>query len=59
MSKYEVVKSGASKQYKDGKHTYYEVGETIEKDTIPASLLGKVKLVVEEKTTKTTTKKTA
>lgn len=45
MPKFVIEKSGASKGVKDGKHEFYAVGDVVELETLPASLVGKAKPV--------------
>lgn len=49
MAKFVIEKRGASKAYKDGKHSFYDVGEVVEFDELPASLKGKAKPIAEPK----------
>lgn len=48
MGAYTITKPGASKGIKGGKHSFYEVGEVVNFDTLPASLKGKAKPVAVE-----------
>jgi hypothetical protein len=58
MAKFEITHGKAVKEVKDGKAVCFEVGDTVEFDKLPASLVGKAReLAQTPKAVKTEAKK--
>lgn len=59
MAKFEITQGKAVKEVKNGKAVCFEVGETVEFDKLPASLIGKAREIAPEPKAIKTVAKTA